>query len=123
MPEEQDHAIALHRAGRLDEAEAIYRRILTADPDDAEALQLLGVVAGQRGDYDECVRLIERAIRHRPDVAKYHANLGAALKELRRLDEAAQAFERAVAREQVPLRLESGRPVMGDIYVLQCSSV
>jgi predicted TPR repeat methyltransferase len=30
---------------------------------------------------------------------------------------------RVGAREQVPLRLESGQPVMGDIYVLQCSSV
>ncbi|MCZ6862282.1 MAG: tetratricopeptide repeat protein [Alphaproteobacteria bacterium] len=97
MLEEQNHAIALHRAGRLDEAEAIYRRILKVDPDNAEALHLLGVVAGQFGDHDECVRLIERAISHGPDVAKYHANLGAALTELGRFDEAAQAFERAVA--------------------------
>lgn len=97
MLEEQDHAVALHRAGRLDEAEAVYRRILKVDPDDAEALHLLGVVAGQRGDQDECVRLIERAICHQPEVPKYHANLGAALRDLRRLDEAAQAFERAIA--------------------------
>ncbi len=97
MLEEQDQAIALHRAGRLDQAEAIYRRILKADPDNAEALHLLGVVAGQRGDHDECVRLIERAISHEPDVPKYHANLGTSLRELRRLDEAVQAFERAVA--------------------------
>ncbi|MCH8036359.1 MAG: tetratricopeptide repeat protein [Proteobacteria bacterium] len=97
MLEEQNQAVALHRAGRLDEAEAIYRRILKADPDNAEVLQLLGVVAGQRGDNDECIRLIERAISREPEVAKYHANLGAALRELRRLDEAAQAFERAVA--------------------------
>ncbi len=97
MLEEQNHAIALHRAGRLDEAEAIYRRILKVDPDNAEALHLLGVVAGQRGDHDECVRLIERAISHEPDVPKYHANLGTVLRELRRIDEAVQAFERAVA--------------------------
>jgi tetratricopeptide (TPR) repeat protein len=97
MLEELNHAIALHRAGRLDEAEAIYRRILKVDPDNAEALHLLGVVAGQLGDHDECVRLIERAVSHDPDVAKYHANLGTALMELRRFDVAARVFERAVA--------------------------
>ena len=97
MLEEQNHAIALHRAGRLDQAEAIYRRILEVEPDNAEALHLLGVVAGQLGDNDECVRLIERAICHEPDVPKYHANLGTALRDLLRLDEAVQAFERAVA--------------------------
>ncbi len=119
MPEEQNHAIALHRAGHLDEAAAIYRRILEAEPDNAEALHLLGVVAGPRRDQDQCVRLIERAISHVSDVAKYHANLGAALMELRRFDEAAQAFERAVALDpdyseahyKLGLALESrGRP-------------
>ena len=96
MLEEQDQAIALHRAGRLDQAEAIYRRILKADPDNAEALHLLGVIAGQRGDNDECVGLIERAIAHEPDVAKYHANLGIALAALRRFDQAIASYRRVL---------------------------
>ena len=39
-----DAGLAYHEAGRLAEAEALYRRILTTDPDHAEALNLLGVI-------------------------------------------------------------------------------
>ena len=43
------HGITLHKSGRLGEAEAIYRQILAANPNDANALQLLGAIAHQRG--------------------------------------------------------------------------
>ena len=41
-------AIAAHRAGHLDDAERIYRRILAAAPGQFDALHLLGVVAVKR---------------------------------------------------------------------------
>ena len=62
IPNMED-AVALHRVGRLDEAEAMYRRILETKPGDADALHLLGVVAYQRNRYDEKTEdLINRAI-------------------------------------------------------------
>ena len=42
-------ARALHQAGRLNEAEGLYRQILAVDPDHVEGLHLLGVVAHQGG--------------------------------------------------------------------------
>ena len=48
-------AIALHTAGRLTEAEQAYRRILLVDPENADALHLLGVVAHQNGAHQEAI--------------------------------------------------------------------
>ena len=57
-----DQALAHHQAGRLLQAEAIYRRILKAQPDDADALHLLGVVAHQRGEHEEAAAKITHRI-------------------------------------------------------------
>jgi tetratricopeptide (TPR) repeat protein len=59
--------IALHRQGRFDEAEQGYRAHLAAQPDDADALHLLGMLRYQRGDFAEGGRLLERAHALAPD--------------------------------------------------------
>ena len=48
---ENDFRTALqhHRAGRTAASEPLYRRILAADPDHAEASRLLGSILGQSG--------------------------------------------------------------------------
>jgi tetratricopeptide (TPR) repeat protein len=67
-------ALALHQAGCAAEAEAIYRQILAAQPDDAGALHLLGAIHEQRGD-QAAVEWINRAIAVNPRKAAYHNNL------------------------------------------------
>jgi predicted O-linked N-acetylglucosamine transferase (SPINDLY family) len=69
-------AVAHHQAGRLAEAERLYRQVLAERPDHAGALHLLGVLAGQVGYADQAIALIERAIAINPNVAEYHASLG-----------------------------------------------
>ena len=59
---ELEQALALHRQGKLDEAEGLYRRIVAAAPRDAEALDLYGVLEFQRGRHDAAVPLFERAV-------------------------------------------------------------
>jgi len=54
--------LAHHQAGRLDRAEALYRKVLAADPDYADALHLLGVLAYQCGKPAPALQLIERAM-------------------------------------------------------------
>ncbi len=56
------NAIALHQAGRLAEAEVLYRQILAQQPRHADALHLLGLLAEQAGRPDMAVELIEQAI-------------------------------------------------------------
>jgi tetratricopeptide (TPR) repeat protein len=88
-------AVGHHQAGRLQAAEQIYRQVLAADPNDPDALHLLGVIAYQTGRHDLAVEYIERAIRLQGKVAFFHNNLGAAYKALQRLPEAIACFRRA----------------------------
>jgi protein O-GlcNAc transferase len=73
-----------HRAGRLAEAEGIYREILSQAPDEPEVLHLLGYLAFQVQRYDVAVELISRAIALNPHKAKFYDNLGNALRMIGR---------------------------------------
>jgi tetratricopeptide (TPR) repeat protein len=89
-------ALRLHQAGQLDEAAAIYRRILAANPRHPDALHLLGLVALQRGDRAAALERIDAAIAISGGVAEYHHNRGVALLRLGRQGEAEPSFRRAL---------------------------
>ncbi len=105
MPEQQTENIAAllslgaqhHEAGRLPQAEALYRRVLELDTGNPDALHLLGVLVGQIGQHDKALELIKAAIQVNAHNPHYHANLANVLQTLGRLDEAAVALERAFA--------------------------
>ncbi len=90
-------ALKHHQSGRLQEAESLYRKVIEAQPKNADALHLLGVIAQQQARYEEAVTLIGQAISASPRAAVYYCNLGIALDGLERVDEALAAYERAVA--------------------------
>lgn len=90
-------AIDHHRAGRLAEAEALYAQVLESDPEEPDALHLLGLAHRAQGRVDAAIGLMERAVRRRPGIALYHANLGAALRAKGDVPAALAAFERARA--------------------------
>ena len=102
-------AVALHSQGKLEEAEAIYRIVLGSDPDQPDALHLLGVIASQVGRDDVAIDLIGRSIAVQPGFAEAHYNLGAACYRLRRLDRAEAAFRVAVELEPDNADAWSGR--------------
>lgn len=85
-----------HRAGRLAEAEALYREALAADPDLAEAHHMLGVLAHQAGRYEEALERIDRATATNPNHAGRHNHAGLALLALGRHDAAIARFRRAL---------------------------
>lgn len=91
-------AIGHQRAGRLPQAEALYRQVLALSPDHPDALHLLGTLALQASRPDMAIPLIERAIALRP-AAPMFCNLGIALRALGRYEEAAGQFRRAIALE------------------------
>lgn len=72
-------AIELHRAGRLDEAEAAYGRIRSQAPENSDGVHLLGVIRYQRGDLQGAVDFMKQAIQRTPESALYHRNLGSVL--------------------------------------------
>lgn len=59
-------AVQHHQAGNAAEAERLYRQVLAIEPEQADALHLLGVLAYQAGRADVAVPLIQQAIRNRP---------------------------------------------------------
>jgi predicted O-linked N-acetylglucosamine transferase (SPINDLY family) len=88
-------ALRHHEAGRLTEAEVIYRQILDAQPHHAEAHHLLGVIAHQVGRHAAAAELIGRAIQLGLNAASAHSNLGEAYRKLGRLDDAIAEHRRA----------------------------
>ena len=89
-------AVQHHLAGRLDQAETLYRRILRSHPEQPDALHLLGVVAHQRGQNAAAEALIRNAIRLSPRVPDYHNNLGNALQAQGKPAEAEDSYRRAL---------------------------
>jgi protein O-GlcNAc transferase len=86
----------LHRAGRLVEAESAYRQVIAADPNHADALHLLGVLAHQSGHFAPAIELIDRAIAINPRVPEYHANLGNVQKDAGNLAVAEASYRTAL---------------------------
>jgi Flp pilus assembly protein TadD len=66
LQQQFESGLSHHRAGRLAEAEKIYRQVLMVHPDHPEALHLLGTLAGQVGKTGAAEELLRRAIRIRP---------------------------------------------------------
>jgi Flp pilus assembly protein TadD len=85
-----------HRAGRFQQAEAEYRRVLAIDPHDAEALHALGVLAHQFHHNEPALHYISEAIRLQPERAHYHSNAALPLRALGRLHEAEAACRTAL---------------------------
>jgi tetratricopeptide (TPR) repeat protein len=104
-------AVEHHQAGRLAEAEAIYRQVLTQFPDHADALHLLGLLAAQTGHADAAIDLIGRAIALKPGVAQAHNNLGLALCALGRRDEALAVYAQAIALAPGDAEIHANRVV------------
>ena len=90
-----DVAIGYLRAGQLPQAEALCNQVLARNPFDADAQDLLGVIAYQAGNLNLSFDLITNAIAINGDVADFHSHLGITLKAMGRLDEAQQAYEKA----------------------------
>ncbi|HSY28485.1 MAG TPA: tetratricopeptide repeat protein [Burkholderiaceae bacterium] len=86
-----------HEAGRLEQAQIMYRRIFDAQPLDADALHLFGVAEHQGGNHRSAIEYIERAIDLNPLVPLYHNNLGAAYQSLNLLDEAGRSVMASLA--------------------------
>ncbi len=85
-----------HRAGRLQDAERIYRQILAHQPNHADTVHLMGVLACQVNNFPAAIDLIRRAITLNPSVPSYHSNLGEALRQSGMLPDAEASLRRAL---------------------------
>ncbi|MGA2229626.1 MAG: tetratricopeptide repeat protein [Tepidisphaeraceae bacterium] len=87
------------RLFELRQAEAHYRAVLSQQPNNPDALHLLGMVAYQTNRHAEALGLIRRAIALRPAVADYHCNLGLVYAALGQPNEAMAAYRQCLEIE------------------------
>ena len=86
---------AHHQAGRLQEAESVYRQILQANPNHAETLNFLGLLGHTSGHSAKALELVERALSLKPDYGDAYTHKGIILSTLGRREEALASFEAA----------------------------
>jgi predicted TPR repeat methyltransferase len=112
-------AMQQHRAGRLREAESLYRQVITRIPGQADALHLLGTIALQERRYADAQNLFEQAIAARPTEAVFQFNYATLWRNTGQRDHAIAALRQAVTlRPAFPealvglaeLLLEAGDP-------------
>lgn len=113
-----DKALTWQEAGQLDLAEAGYRTVLQHDPNELDALNLLGVILQERGAIDESIRLIMRALEIDPAFPEALANLARAKRLVGEPMAAAEVARRAIALdpELTTAHLQLGRALfdLGD---------
>ena len=107
-------ALEHHKAGRLNEAEAIYRQVLSTDGAVVEAWNLLGLVLLDLARLDEGREALERAVALAPNDANFANHHGIALLRLGKFAEAAAQFARALA---IDPEFSSARINLGDTLV------
>ena len=90
-------AFGLHQSGQLAQAEALYQDILQKNPDHAEALHYLGVIAAQNKDPQKALALIKKALAIKPDYVEAYYNCGNVLKDLRKYEAAVANYQQAIA--------------------------
>ena len=111
-PTPVEEGLAHHHAGRLEAAAACYGEALRQDPEQFDALHMLGVSRVQTGQPEEGAALIERAIGLRPGIADAHTNLAAALRLLGRGEDALASLERALAVDPSQTRVHFDRATL-----------
>jgi tetratricopeptide (TPR) repeat protein len=91
-----DTARQQHLAGDLAPAEAAFRDILSADPNNPEALHRLGLILSDRGDLAAAAHYMIRSLGIAPNVPEFHNNLGEVFRKLGRRTEAKDCYDRAI---------------------------
>jgi len=88
-------ALNYQQTGYLDDAEALYRRLIKMVPGHPDPLHFLGMLYHQRGKRDLALDYIEKSVRGNPKNPVYHNNYGLVLQQGGRLKEAEESYRKA----------------------------
>lgn len=96
LPQALAEAARLVSDGSPARARAIYERILEMAPDHAEAVNNLGVLAAQSGNYQDAIAYFERSIAADGAFANAHYNKATALAALSKFSDSLPWYERTI---------------------------
>jgi tetratricopeptide (TPR) repeat protein/glycosyltransferase involved in cell wall biosynthesis len=85
-----------HQAGRLLEAENLYRQIVEVQPESANVLCLLGIAVRQQGKVAEAIDFYDRAIAQNPDFLEAHLNKAHVLMDVGDSQRAIASYEQVI---------------------------
>jgi len=86
-----------HKAGRLQDAEQLCRKVLQTNPRHVDALRMLGLIAAASGDLDDAEHLLRQVLASAPDHTPAMFELGRVLKELERPEDAIVVYRELLA--------------------------
>jgi tetratricopeptide (TPR) repeat protein len=90
-----EEGVRAEKAGRLDEAEKVFLRVLAQGGKAAFVYNNLGIVYQERGEHQRAVEQFREAIRRKPDYLAPRVLLGASLLALGRTQESVRELEHA----------------------------
>ncbi|MEW9307852.1 MULTISPECIES: tetratricopeptide repeat protein [Labrys] len=91
-----DEAVRAHKAGRLAEAQSLYRKAVALQPTNSPVLRLYGVCLQQQGQLNQAIAQFRRAIAAQPSNAEAWRNLGVALQDKGDMAGAVEAYQKAI---------------------------
>jgi tetratricopeptide (TPR) repeat protein len=89
-------AVRFHQSGDLQQAQKLYQQVLDLQPQNPDALHLLGFATYQSGNAQAGLLLIHQAIAINPSRPDYHTNLGVVLAALNQHGDAVETFRHAL---------------------------
>jgi tetratricopeptide (TPR) repeat protein len=110
----EDTAFALLHSGQFAQAEAAWREILTAKPEDPNALHSLGCILAQTGRSAESLAFFDRAVERAPREGAIRGNRANVLASLGRDEEALRDARRALDLDP---GLAAAYNLMGNVHL------
>ncbi len=89
-------AILLHQSGQLKQAAVVCKQVLKTDPENSDALHLLGLVFHQSGQLTIAVKLIKRALKVSPNQPDFLFSLADILRESGQFEEAVRVYKKVI---------------------------
>jgi predicted O-linked N-acetylglucosamine transferase (SPINDLY family) len=83
--------------GKFSEAELIYEKVLSIQPNNFDALQLMGAIAVQLKKYQQAIKFLTKAVRVNPYHPDAHSNLSNAFSKLNKFNDALHSANKAIS--------------------------
>ncbi len=90
------YGVSFFQHGYLEQAEASFKQVIAAKPDNPEAHYNLGTLYLRRNDFQDAREYLEQTVKLRPDYPEAWNNLGMVAAHDNQLDEAARNFQQAL---------------------------
>lgn len=90
-----NQALALHKAGKLREAEPLYREALKYDPRNVAVLQNIAIILKDLNRHDEAIEFVRRSLQGDPKIPHFYRNAGSIYRAANRPHDAVPMARRA----------------------------